>query len=48
LRLGDRIGSENLLKLNESRHGNLKLTIPEIEVLKIKYRELTKILKNEH
>lgn len=47
LRLGDRIGSENLLKLNDSRHGILKLTIPEIEVLKIKYKELTKILKNE-
>lgn len=47
LRLGERIGNDNLLKLNDSRNTVTKLSIPEIEVLKIKYRELTKILKNE-
>jgi hypothetical protein len=47
LRLGDRIGNENFLKLNNARNTVTKLSVPEIEVLKIKYRELTKILKNE-
>lgn len=47
LRLGDRIGNDKLLKLNDSRNTVTKLSVPEIEVLKIKYRELTKILINE-
>jgi hypothetical protein len=47
LRLPDRIGVEKMLRLNDSRNTMTKLSIPEIEVLKIKYRELTKILINE-
>ncbi len=46
LRLGERIGTDKLLKLNDSRNKVTKLSIPEIEVLKIKFKELIKILKN--
>ena len=47
IRLPERIGLEKYNKLLEQRNETNKLSIPEIEVLKIKYKELTKILKNE-
>lgn len=46
LRLPFRIGGEKFLKLQELRKEPLKLSLPEIEVLKIKYKEKTKILRN--
>lgn len=46
LRLPNRIGLDNYNKLIEDRLKPLKLTLGEIEVLKIKYRELTKMLRN--
>lgn len=46
IRLPLRIGKENFDKLTEDRLKPLKLSLPEIEVMKIKYRELTKMLRN--
>jgi hypothetical protein len=47
IRLPERIGFDKYNKLLQQRNESNKLSIPEIEVLKIKYKELTKILKNE-
>lgn len=46
LRLPNRIGLDNYNKLIEDRLKPLKLSLGEIEVMKIKYRELTKMLRN--
>lgn len=46
LRLPNRIGVEMYEQLILDRNKPLKLSLPEIEVMKIKYRELTKILRN--
>lgn len=46
LRLPNRIGLDNYNKLVEDRLKPLKLSLGEIEVMKIKYRELTKMLRN--
>lgn len=43
IRLPQRIGQERFNKLLESRKVVTKLSIPEVEVLKIKYKELCKI-----
>ena len=47
IRLPQRIGEEKFNKLLDQRNVQTKLSIPEIEVLKIKYKELTKIVINE-
>lgn len=48
IRLPYRIGIERFNNLLEQRNISNKLSISEIEVLKIKYKELTKILQNEN
>lgn len=47
IRLPERIGIEKYNKLLQQRNETNKLSIPEIKVLKIKYKERLKILKNE-
>jgi hypothetical protein len=47
IRLPQRIGEDKFNRLLDQRNVQTKLSIPEIEVLKIKYRELTKIIQNE-
>jgi len=47
IRLPERIGFDKYNKLLQQRNESNKLSIPDIEVLKIKYKELTKFLKNE-
>ena len=47
IKLPQRIGEERFFRLLKLRHKETKLSIPEIEVLKIKYKELTKIIQNE-
>ncbi len=47
IKLPQRIGEDRFNKLLDQRKNETKLSIPEIEVLKIKYRELTKIIQNE-
>jgi hypothetical protein len=44
IRLPERIGIEKFEKLKVSRNIVTKLSVPEIEVLKIKYKELCKII----
>jgi hypothetical protein len=47
IKLPLRIGQEKFNNLLESRNDITKLSIPELEVLKIKYKELIKIISKE-
>lgn len=47
IRLPERIGNEAYNELRLTRQQPLKLSIPEIQVLKIKYKERIKMLKDD-